>query len=50
MKQDIFGKVMYEGKMVDIDKTNMEALKKISEELKEKNQKLEEKAENIFNQ
>ena len=50
MKEDIFGSVMYDGKLIDIDKEDIEKLKKISKELKEKNKKLEEKSENIFNQ
>ncbi len=50
MKEDIFGNVLYNGKMVNIDKESVENLKKISSDLKEKNKKLEEKAEKIFKQ
>ena len=50
MKDDLFGNIMYEGKMVNVDKENIENLRKISSELKEKNKRLEEKADNIFNQ
>ncbi|MBR1540889.1 MAG: hypothetical protein IJ629_07115 [Clostridia bacterium] len=50
MKDDLFGNIMYEGKMINVDKENIENLRKISSELKEKNKRLEEKADNIFNQ
>ncbi len=50
MKEDLFGNIMYDGKMINVDTEDIEKLSKISEELKEKNKKLEEKIENIFNQ
>ena len=50
MKEELFGSIMYNGKMIDIDKEDVESLKKIAEELKEKNKIIEEKTENIFNQ
>lgn len=50
MKEDIFGSIMYDGKMINVDKEKIETLENISKELKEKNKKLEQKAENIFNQ
>lgn len=50
MKDDLFGNIMYEGKMINIDNEQIEVLKKISEELYNKNIKLEEKVEKIFNQ
>lgn len=46
--KDVFGNVMYEGKMINVDKEDIENLKKISKDLKEKNKKLEEKIEKIF--
>lgn len=50
MKEDTFGTIMYDGKLIDIDKEDIEKLKKISKELSEKNNILEQKAEKIFNQ
>ncbi len=50
MKEELFGNVMYNGKMINVDTEDIEALKKISSELKEKNKQLEEKVENIFRQ
>lgn len=50
MKEDVFGSIMYEGKMINIDTEDIESLEKISKALKEKNKELEQKAENIFNQ
>ena len=50
MKEDTFGTIMYDGKLIDIDKEDIEKLKKISKELSEKNDMLEQKAEKIFNQ
>ena len=46
--KDVFGNVMYDGKMINVDKEDIENLKKISKDLKEKNKKLEEKIEKIF--
>lgn len=50
MKEELFGSIMNNGKLVDIDKEDIENLKKISEELRERNKILEDKTENIFNQ
>ena len=50
MKEDKFGTIMYNGKIVDVDTEDIETLKKISKELKEKNEELEKKSEKIFNQ
>ena len=50
MYENQFGSIMYDGKLINIDTEDIEKLKKISEELKEKNIKLEEKTEKIFNQ
>lgn len=50
MKQELFGNIMYEGKLINIDKEDIENLKKISDILKEKNKKLEEKIDRIFKQ
>ena len=50
MKEELFGSIMYNGKLVDIDKEDIENLKNISKDLREKNKILEEKIENIFKQ
>lgn len=50
MEEDKFGTVMYNGKIVNVDTEDIEILKKISKELKEKNEELEKKSEKIFNQ
>lgn len=50
MKEELFGSIMYNGKMINVDKENIEVLKNISNELKEKNKKLEVSVEKIFNQ
>lgn len=50
MKEDLFGNIVYQGKMINVDQEDIENLKKISKELKEVNKKLDEKAENIFKQ
>ena len=50
MKDEKFGSIMYNGKMIDIDQEEMDKLKKISKELKEKNEILEGKIEKIFKQ
>ena len=46
----MFGSVMYNGKMINVDNENIEVLKNISNEIKEKNKALEITAEKIFNQ
>ena len=50
MKEDVFGSIMYDGQMINVDKEEIEKLEKISKELKEKNKILEEKIDRIFNQ
>lgn len=50
MEEDKFGTVMYNGKIVNVDTEDIEILKRISKELKEKNEELEKKSEKIFNQ
>ena len=50
MKEELFGSIMYEGKMINVDQEDIETLKKIVTTLTEKNKKLEAKAENIFKQ
>ena len=50
MKEDTFGSIMYGGKLIDLDKEDIDKLKKISKELSQKNDMLEQKAEKIFNQ
>lgn len=50
MKEDKFGNIVYDGKTINLDKEDIENLKKISSELKEKNKNLEEKIEKIFKQ
>ena len=41
---------MYDGKLIDVDNEDIEKLKTISEEIKEKNKKLEEKTQKILHQ
>ena len=48
MKDDVFGSIMYQGKMINVDKEDIEKLKNISKELKKENSKLEEQIEKIF--
>ena len=50
MNEDTFGSVMYDGKLIDLDKEDIEKIKKISKELSERNDELEKKVEKIFNQ
>ena len=50
MKEETFGNIMYNGKMINIDSENIDVLKNISGELKEKNKQLEMTMEKIFNQ
>ena len=50
MSKDVFGTVMYDGKMINLDSENIEKLEKISKELKEKCSTVVKKAEGIFNQ
>jgi hypothetical protein len=50
MKEELFGTISYDGKMINLDKDNIEDLKKISSELKERQKNLEIKVENIFKQ
>lgn len=50
MDKDVFGSIMYSGKMVNLDKENIESLEKMSQELKEKCNTLKKKANSIFNQ
>ena len=50
MREDKFGNITYEGKLVNVDTDDIEKLKFISKDLKNKNVKLEEKIEKIFKQ
>jgi hypothetical protein len=51
MKQgEVFGSIMHNGTMVNLDKESIEKLEKISSELKEKYDALEKKSKTIFNQ
>ena len=50
MNKDIFGNIFYEGKIIDIDKEDINKLKEISQKLVEKNRTLEEKMDKIFYQ
>ena len=50
MKEELFGTIMYDGKMYNLDKDDIDELVKISQELKEKAQNLEEKVEKVFKQ
>ncbi len=50
MENDIFGSVMYDGKMINLDKESIENLEKISEELKIKTESLKSKMITVFKQ
>ena len=50
MKNEVFGSIMYDGKMINLDKENIETLEKISQELKEKCDTLKNKSATIFKQ
>ena len=50
MKEEKFGTIFYDGKIVDLDKEDIEKLKNLSKELKDKSRALDKKAEYIFNQ
>ena len=50
MENDIFGSVMYDGKMINLDKESIENLEKISEELKIKTESLKSKIITVFKQ
>ena len=50
MQEELFGSIVYEGQMINVDQEDVEKLREIAQALKEKKAKLEEKAENIFKQ
>lgn len=50
MKSEKFGSIMFDGKMIDIDRTNIEELEKIETKLKENEKNLKSKVVTIFNQ
>ena len=50
MEKDTFGSTMIEGKMINIDKEDINTLKKYSDELKQKVNLLNDKVENVFKQ
>lgn len=50
MKNEKFGSIMYEGKIVNIDMSNINDLEKISKELEEKEKNLKEKIFTVFKQ
>jgi hypothetical protein len=50
MKEEKFGTIMNDGKIIDLDKENIEKLEKLSADLKDKSNSLKQKAEAIFNQ
>lgn len=50
MENDIFGSVVYDGKMINLDKESIENLEKISEELKIKTESLKSKMITVFKQ
>jgi hypothetical protein len=50
MKKEMFGTIMYDGKMINLDSTEIEKLEKISSDLKEKCESLKKKSEVIFKQ
>ena len=48
MEKDIFGTIFFDGKLVDLDKENIENLEKMSNELKSKDEELKKKILTIF--
>lgn len=50
MKSNSFGSIMYDGKIIDIDKNDIDELQKISKDLKEKSQDLNSKIITVFKQ
>lgn len=50
MKNENFGSIMYDGKIIDIDKSDIKELQKISKDLKEKSQDLNNKIITVFKQ
>ncbi len=50
MKNEKFGSIMHEGKIVNIDMSNINDLEKISKELEEKEKNLKEKIFTVFKQ
>lgn len=50
MENEIFGSVMYNGKMINLDKENIENLEKISQDLKIECETLKAKMITVFKQ
>lgn len=50
MKNEKIGTIIYEDKMVDLDKTDIKKLEKMSEDLKAREINLKQKVESVFKQ
>ena len=50
MSEEQFGNIMYDGKIVNLDKEKIELLEEISKDLKSKRDTLKRRAESIFKQ
>lgn len=50
MKNNNFGSIMHDGKIIDIGKTDIDQLQKISKDLKEKSEDLNNKIITVFKQ
>lgn len=50
MKNEKFGSIMQNGKMIDLDRASLEDLEKVAENLKIKEVELKQKAVTVFKQ
>lgn len=50
MKEEVFGSVMLDGKMINLDKDDLEKLQDISSKMKDKCDTLKKRTSTIFNQ
>ncbi len=50
MKNEKFGSIMFDGKMIDLDRADINELKKVETKLKEKENNLKDKVVTIFKQ
>ena len=50
MSNELFGSIVYDGKMINLDKEDLEKLKNMSIELKNEQKNLIEKISPVFNQ
>lgn len=50
MKKEKFGSIMLDGKMINLDSSNISDLEKIESKLKEKEEEIKKKITPVFNQ